>query len=46
MTVFDIAAEGGWKDLKIVQRYTKGRPFEKLQRMPTPLSAVLGKRAS
>jgi integrase/recombinase XerD len=46
MTVFDIAAEGGWKDLKIVQRYTKARPFEELQRLPTPLSAVLGKRAS
>ncbi|HEY8655869.1 MAG TPA: tyrosine-type recombinase/integrase [Candidatus Limnocylindria bacterium] len=46
MTVFDIAAEGGWRDLKMVQRYTKARPFEELQRLPTPLSAVLGKRAS
>jgi hypothetical protein len=45
MTVFDIAAEGG-RDLKMVQRYTKARPFDELQRMPTPLSAVLGKRAS
>ncbi len=46
MSVFDIAAEGGWQDIKMVQRYTKSRPFEELQRMPTPLSAVLGKRAS
>jgi hypothetical protein len=46
MSVFDIAAEGGWRDLKMVQRYTKARPFEELQRMPTPLSAVLGLRAS
>ena len=46
MSVFDIAAEGGWRDLKMVQRYTKGRPFEELQRMPSPLSYVLQKRAS
>jgi len=46
MTVFDIAVEGGWRDLKMVQRYTKSRPFEELQRLPTPLSFVLQKRAS
>ncbi len=45
MTVFDIAAEGGWRDLKMVQRYTHRRPFEELQRLPTPLSAVLAQRA-
>lgn len=45
MTVFDIAAEGGWRDLKMVQRYTHKRPFEELQRLPTPLSAVLARRA-
>ena len=45
-TTFDIAAEGGWRDLKMVQRYTKNRPFEELQRLPTPLSFVLRKRAS
>lgn len=45
MTVFDIAVEGGWRDLKMVQRYTKSRPFEELQRLPTPLSFVLQKRA-
>jgi len=45
MTVFDIAAEGGWRDLKMVQRYTHERPFEELQRLPTPLSAALGQRA-
>jgi integrase/recombinase XerD len=46
MSVFDIATEGGWRDLKMVQRYTKARPFEELQRLPTPLSGVLAKRAS
>ena len=46
MSVFDIAAEGGWRDLKMVQRYTKNRPFEELQRLPTPLSFVLRRRAS
>ena len=46
MSVLDIAAEGGWQDIKMVQRYTKSRPFEELQRMPTPLSTILGKRAS
>jgi len=46
MSVLDIAAEGGWQDIKVVQRYTKSRPFEELQRMPTPLSTILGKRAS
>lgn len=45
MTVFDIAAEGGWRDIKMVQRYTQRRPFEELQRLPTPLSAVLRHRA-
>jgi len=45
MTVFDIAAEGGWRDLKMVQRYTKNPPFEELQRLPTPLSFVHRKRA-
>jgi hypothetical protein len=46
MSVFDIATEGGWKDLKMVQRYTKARPFEELQRLPTPLSSVLGRAIS
>jgi hypothetical protein len=46
MSVFDIAAEGGWRDLKMVQRYTKNRPFEELQRLPTPLSILLRNRAS
>ena len=46
MTPFDIATEGGWKDLKMVQRYTKARPFQELQRLPTPLSSVLGRTIS
>ncbi len=41
MTVFDIAAGGGWRDLKMVQRYTRSRPFEELQRVPTALSKLL-----
>lgn len=45
MSVFDIQAEGGWRDIKMVERYTKSRPFEELQRLRTPLSGVLGKRA-
>ena len=46
MSPFDIASEGGWRDLKMVQRYTKSRPFEELQRLPTPLSSVLGRTIS
>src|SRR2546425_6766519 len=41
MSVFDIAAEGGWRDLKMVQRSTKNRPFEELHGLPTPLSFLL-----
>ena len=46
MTIFDIAAEGGWKDAEMVRRYTHDRPFEELQAMPTALTAMLRKRAS
>ena len=46
MSPFDIASEGGWRDLKMVQRYTRSRPFEELQRLPTPLSSVLGRAIS
>jgi Phage integrase family len=41
MSVFDIQAEGGWKDIGMVRRYTKNRPFEELQLLPTALGAVL-----
>ena len=41
MTIFDIQAEGGWKDVNMVRRYTKNRPFEELQQMPTALSSVI-----
>lgn len=41
MTIFDIQAEGGWKDVNMVRRYTKNRPFEELQLMPTALSSVI-----
>ena len=46
MTIFDIAAEGGWKDSEMVRRYTHDRPFEELQAMPTALTAMLRRRAS
>jgi len=46
MSIIDISAEGGWKDSEMVRRYTHDRPFEELQAMPTPFSAMLRKRAS
>jgi integrase len=46
MTIFDIAAEGGWKDSEMGRRYTDDRPFEELQAMPTALTAMLRRRAS
>ena len=46
MTIFDIAAEGGWKDSEMVRRYTHDRPFEELQAMPTALTGMLRRRAS
>ncbi len=46
MSIIDISAEGGWKDSEMVKRYTHDRPFEELQAMPTPLTAMLRKRAS
>jgi integrase len=46
MSVFDIAAEGGWRDLKMVQRYTKNRPFEELSDSRRRCRWCFEKRAS
>ncbi len=46
MSIIDIGAEGGWKDSEMVKRYAHDRPFAELQQMPTPLSAMLKRRAS
>ena len=42
MSPFDLQQEGGWKDLAMVRRYTKNRPFEELQRMATPFTGLFG----
>ena len=36
---FDLQAEGGWKTGRMVERYTKSRPFEERRRGPSPLTA-------
>ncbi|MFN2520551.1 MAG: hypothetical protein ABR525_05850, partial [Candidatus Limnocylindria bacterium] len=42
-SVYDLQREGGWKDDSTPQRYTKDRPWEELQAMPTPTSVILAK---
>lgn len=36
---FDQQAEGGWRTGRMVERYTKSRPFEERRRGPSPLTA-------
>jgi integrase len=36
---FDLMAEGGWTTGRMVERYTKSRPFEERRRGPSPLTA-------
>ena len=36
---FDLQAEGGWRTGRMVERYTKSRPFEERRRGPSPLTA-------
>lgn len=47
---FDLQAEGGWRTGRMVERYTKSRPFEERRRGPSPLTAfreaTKGKRPS
>ena len=36
---FDLQTEGGWRTGRMVERYTKSRPFEERRRGPSPLTA-------
>jgi integrase len=36
---FDLMAEGGWTTGRVVERYTKARPFEERRRAPSPFAA-------
>jgi len=38
--VFDLQAEGGWSDLRMVRRYSKTRPIDERRRAPSPFSAA------
>lgn len=38
--VFDLQAEGGWSDLRMVRRYSKTRPLDERRRAPSPFMAV------
>lgn len=38
--LFDLQAEGGWSDLRMVRRYSKGRPLEERRRAPSPFEAA------
>ncbi len=39
--LFDLKEEGGWSDLRMVERYTHGRPREERRRAPSPLAGLL-----
>ncbi|MGH2500295.1 MAG: tyrosine-type recombinase/integrase [Candidatus Limnocylindria bacterium] len=36
---FDLMVEGGWRTGRMVERYTKARPFEERRRAPSPFTA-------
>src|SRR5229473_4482203 len=36
---FDLQTEGGWRTGRMVERYTKSRPFEERRRGPLPFTA-------
>lgn len=38
--VFDLQAEGGWSDLRMVRRYSKMRPLDERRRAPSPFAAA------
>ena len=44
LSVFDIQAEGGWRDVTMARRYTQNRPFEDLQAMPNALTSEVRRR--
>ncbi|HUE85092.1 MAG TPA: tyrosine-type recombinase/integrase [Vicinamibacterales bacterium] len=37
---FDLMVEGGWTTGRMVERYTKARPFEERRRAPSPFTAA------
>src|SRR5262245_46565943 len=37
---FDLIVEGGWTTGRMVERYTKSRPFEERRRAPSPFTAA------
>jgi hypothetical protein len=37
----DIQQQGGWKNMEMVMRYTKGRPMAELKRLPSPLASIV-----
>jgi integrase len=37
----DIQQQGGWKNMDMVMRYTKGRPMAELKRLPAPLASIV-----
>lgn len=44
LSVFDIQAEGGWRDVTMARRYTQNRPFQDLQAMPNALTSEVRRR--
>jgi hypothetical protein len=38
-TRFDLMVEGGWTTGRMVERYTKARPFEERRKAPSPFTA-------
>lgn len=43
--LFDLQEEGGWSDLRMVRRYSKGRPMEERKKAPSPLGGLFGTKA-
>jgi site-specific recombinase XerD len=41
---FDLMVEGGWTTGRMVERYTKARPFEERRRAPSPFTAARKRR--
>jgi site-specific recombinase XerD len=42
---FDLMVEGGWTTGRMVERYTKARPFEERRKAPSPFTAARKRRA-
>lgn len=41
---FDLMVEGGWTTGRMVERYTKARPFEERRRAPSPFTAARARK--